>query len=329
MWSSYDAAVMTFRSLFVLVTCSILLVAPAAAFELTRTVTGQHVRWQVGPNEPLQFTIDNGLGDDLNLGEDFTRTVIVKAMKTWEHVNCSLCHCPRGVACPPIACQSHPLGVRFTDDPQWAEQSLALGPSCVNLAGETTAIDSTTGDCPFAGGPWKKQPNGNQVAFLTGDEWVFSKFTIALTLVAANQVSGAIGDADILVNARDKVFCVEDCKSNEFDLQGTISHEVGHVLGLDHSGVNGATMVLQGQPGDLSMRTLEADDVAGVCLAYRMAFDPNGCPPAGDATGCSAQASSQGDYSAALLLVLGLLLLLAGRFARVGAARLYSARKDD
>ena len=94
------------------------------------------------------------------------------------------------------------------------------------------------------------------------------------------------------------------------------------MLGLDHSGVAGASMVLQGSPGDESMQTLHADDIAGVCLAYRMAFDPQGCPVADDGF-CAASPASQTPWQPVGLVLLAICGLLWGRFTRFAHAGLY------
>lgn len=53
----------------------------------------------------------------------------------------------------------------------------------------------------------------------------------------------------------------------QWDIQGTMTHEYGHALGLDHSSVPGATMG-QGTAQGVNLRSIEADDIAGVQFLY-------------------------------------------------------------
>ena len=56
--------------------------------------------------------------------------------------------------------------------------------------------------------------------------------------------------------------------SNAVDLQGVAAHEYGHALGLDHSTDQEATMFGSIQNKGLPMRSIEADDIAGVQFLY-------------------------------------------------------------
>lgn len=51
------------------------------------------------------------------------------------------------------------------------------------------------------------------------------------------------------------------------DMQGVFTHEYGHCLGLDHSGVAGSTMEA-GPPNTLDLRSIELDDIGGVQAIY-------------------------------------------------------------
>ncbi|BDG07001.1 matrixin family metalloprotease [Anaeromyxobacter paludicola] len=59
------------------------------------------------------------------------------------------------------------------------------------------------------------------------------------------------------------------------DVQNTVTHELGHVLGLDHPPLAGATMSATATPGETSKRVLAASDVAGICTAYPASYTPS------------------------------------------------------
>jgi len=56
--------------------------------------------------------------------------------------------------------------------------------------------------------------------------------------------------------------------SSGVDLQGVACHEIGHSLGLDHTGVGGATMQPSISGTGTGQRSIEADDIAGVQSIY-------------------------------------------------------------
>ncbi len=56
--------------------------------------------------------------------------------------------------------------------------------------------------------------------------------------------------------------------STGVDLQGVATHEIGHSLGLDHTGVSGSTMLPSISGTGTGQRSIESDDIAGVQFIY-------------------------------------------------------------
>ncbi|HKU40325.1 MAG TPA: matrixin family metalloprotease, partial [Polyangiales bacterium] len=90
---------------------------------------------------------------------------------------------------------------------------------------------------------------------------------LAFTLLWHDKNSGEILDVDMELNTGAGRFadCNRGCSSNMVDLANTITHEAGHLLGLGHSSVRGATMTTTAIGAETEKRTLEADDKAGYC----------------------------------------------------------------
>jgi hypothetical protein len=90
---------------------------------------------------------------------------------------------------------------------------------------------------------------------------------LAVTFTSFNASTGTFADADIIFNMS-QPFAAGPVTSGRFDLESVLTHEIGHLLGLDHTDVLSATM-FQSTPFAVdSQRTLSADDIAGLRATY-------------------------------------------------------------
>lgn len=174
-----------------------------------------------------------------------------------------------------------------------------------------TDLASSTDAC------WADDDCGNKY-----DCWQFSAAAIALTTTSYNRYSGVIYDSDIELNLPSYIFTVVDsppCVPPNFnqacvatDVQNTVTHEVGHLLGLTHIGSPTSTMNPRADPGETSKRTLDPGSKQFVCDVYPKgrasqqclikAFDGEVGPP--PKQGCVAAPGGQLAFSALLLLML-------------------------
>jgi hypothetical protein len=136
--------------------------------------------------------------------------------------------------------------------------------------------------------------NANIIVF-RDDEWAATKdpHTLALTTVTYNRNTGEIYDADIEVNSHVQFATMRSISTslrvpnNSYDLQSILTHEAGHFLGLAHSNASCSpsgdcpTMDAMYRTGSDDFRTLDKDDIEGICAIYppnRTAVD-NSCAP--------------------------------------------------
>jgi len=72
-----------------------------------------------------------------------------------------------------------------------------------------------------------------------------------------------IYDADVYTNTSVQLYSSgESGCSAEYDINGIMTHEVGHVIGIGHSNVAGATMYPSISSCNTSARSLSSDDIA-------------------------------------------------------------------
>ncbi len=112
----------------------------------------------------------------------------------------------------------------------------------------------------------------NDIHLVTFDENNSSGFftggsgTVAITPVSFLE-SGRIVDADVLFNGKNFRFTTSGM-SGRFDVQDVMAHELGHVAGLDHSGVCGSTMFPYVDSTVILHRSLSRDESAALASIY-------------------------------------------------------------
>lgn len=259
--------------------CAVVMGAPqpAVAWQQYRSLppaadgspAGCGLRWQVAE---IPLSLDATTLDGLETAD--VAAVASTAAQTWQSVSCELCSGCAGGASTTVACAAHPLGVQFL----WTDRGkpTEVGGQCADAA-DTSACTEVTS-------------NGNWVQFVHSAElWAqqgMPKAVVAVTVLTYSRQTGEIRDADLLLDDVHHDFCISPtCTGGRYDLQQTLTHELGHVLGLDHSTLPEATMYAAAQPGETQKQTLADDDRTGVCTAYHTQCDA--CAEAPE-PGCSA-----------------------------------------
>jgi hypothetical protein len=174
----------------------------------------------------------------------------------------------------------------------------------------------------------------------------FPSSVLAITSLFKNSKTGEILDADIQFNAEgyswgDLLGQPTLVTSMTADFQNALTHELGHVIGLDHdcyatsdlqarlndntgapevdcsnnstlpSAVAEATMYPSVMLSDTTRRTLTVDDEQGICEIYPHVHDA--CPASASDGGCSVVATAKPDrgWTALLSIAMGCLGILA------------------
>lgn len=164
------------------------------------------------------------------------------------------------------------------------------------------------------------------------DDWSalgYGVTELARTGVTHRLNTGEIIDADIRVNTGRFTYSEAlTCDPDAYDLQSTLTHELGHLFGLDHATDPDATMAARTDPGVCTKRTLTQDDIDGFCATYEpyATVDPE---PTADAVASDATASdvlvarppSRQGCGAGASGGASLVLALAGLFVASGVSR--------
>ncbi|MBN1655307.1 MAG: matrixin family metalloprotease [Deltaproteobacteria bacterium] len=113
----------------------------------------------------------------------------------------------------------------------------------------------------------------NLIVFVSDwEDFDYEERAFALTSVWHDTETGEIVGADIELNETIGEFGVcgvspKRCR-DVADIQNVVTHEIGHMLGLGHTGEESAVMYPDSVLGDIKKRTLKSDDIAGICSIY-------------------------------------------------------------
>jgi hypothetical protein len=167
--------------------------------------------------------------------------------------------------------------------------------------------------------------NNTNAVVVVDKLWPYQSGAIAVTTSAYDTRNGHVVDSDIEINAQAFRFArVEDveCRagSSTMDLRNTLTHEVGHVVGLEHPPNTAryaeVTMFASAPACETKKRSLASDDMDGLCFIYPAGEPTQQCyPPDGPSFAVVAQDDGFGGCTSAPGELLGLGWLLAGLFA--------------
>jgi hypothetical protein len=170
----------------------------------------------------------------------------------------------------------------------------------------------------------------------------YDSSALAVTTDTANTKTGQIYDADVEVNLVDYQWAdvvADPNLAGDMDLQNALTHELGHLIGLDHTcfdpltsmtgvrpddntgqpvpdcatasaEVQATTMFPSATPGDIQKRTLAPDDQNAVCTIYSV-----NDPPLAVDSGCVQCAAAGAPSGGGLVVMLAALVLVSRRRA--------------
>lgn len=159
---------------------------------------------------------------------------------------------------------------------------------------------------------FRERGNNENVVVFVESGWEHDRAAAAITTItyiASSSASedGRILDTDVELNTEDYPYSTS-LAEDKHDLQNILTHELGHVLGLDHTcddgtveptpldhlgneipscypirnvppEISATTMFNFAEIGETDKRTLEPDDMAGIAAIYPLARDPGVCAP--------------------------------------------------
>ncbi|MFZ5469488.1 MAG: myxosortase-dependent metalloprotease, MXAN_2677/MXAN_2678 family [Myxococcota bacterium] len=164
--------------------------------------------------------------------------------------------------------------LRFTEGPRTTLTSIGHDP--LSESNENIVLFRTRMCTDLVGSSdqcWRDDDCMNQY-----DCWAYARGTIALTTTVFDPQSGRVLGGDFELNSVSFIFTTVDappCVSPVFnqscvatDVQNTMTHEIGHLLGLDHTPAPGSTMNASAPAGETSKRAIDPGSQQFICDTY-------------------------------------------------------------
>ena len=195
--------------------------------------------------------------------------------------------------------------VEFVIDARFAQQlglpgaPAAVTAAAATLSAQTPSLEVTVRQGDHAGQVGYSRDGANENSIVVLTEWPYEANNLAVTLVTLNAKTNTVLDADIALNAKQHSFLMVEHGAaqqghTKYDLQNTLTHELGHALGLMHTNADPlAVMYPSSAPGETCKRTLSADDIDGLNDLYAA------LPQSEPQVGCSA---SPGRFPMAMIV---------------------------
>lgn len=108
--------------------------------------------------------------------------------------------------------------------------------------------------------------DGFNIVTFADDSSPLGSSTIAATFQYFDTSRSSFQDADIVFNPA--LQFSTSGEAGRFDIQSILTHEIGHMLGLDHAGLISSVMAPFGVDSQLDQRTLQYDDIVGITEIY-------------------------------------------------------------
>lgn len=158
----------------------------------------------------------------------------------------------------------------------------------------------------------------NQSEIVVPREWAYDAHLIAVTVVTLNTRTHEIIDADIAFNVAHRRFKVLHKSSKgggDFDdIQNTLTHELGHAVGLAHNPEAPEAVMYPGaRKGEINKRALSQDDRDGLAAVYPANIAPVAADGAQAHPGAGCSSTAGGGAPWALLLLIPALFAMKRR----------------